>query len=55
MDIRNRISQLKEKTEALNKHLTQLQQQEQQTLRDIIATQGALQELQTLLDEDKKK
>jgi len=55
MDIRNRISQIQEEIQSLNTKLQQTQQQEQQILRDIIAKQGALQELQDLISKDTKK
>ena len=55
MDIRNRISQIENELKNLQTRLQQTQQQEQQLLRDIIAKQGALQELQDLVSKDIKK
>lgn len=55
MDIRNRISQLQQNIQNLNSKLQQLQQQEQGILRDIIAKQGALKELQSIQNDGKSK
>jgi len=55
MDIRNRITQIQQEIQNLNSKLQQLQQEEQGTLRNIIAKQGALQELQNIQNNEKSR